>query len=155
MTTYRIKLKPEGKDVFTGVLPFLDRDFKGGIRAAALQISFNLVKTGKDGIQREKKLGRFYKRKGKRKRRASAGGQYPGIVTGQTLRGIDAKVRGDREIEFGIEERQDGPRDLPKWLEEGTSKMEPRPTLGNANRDRQKDIENYLRHTPLDRMTRK
>lgn len=152
---FRIKLLPEGRDVFTGVLPNLNRNFLGGIRAALLQGGFVLVKTGKDGMQRETKKGRPVKRRGRRSRRASAAGQYPGIDTGQTIKGIDMEVRGSDQLVFGIKDRKQGPKDLPTFLEEGTSKMAPRPTLALANEAREKDIYNWLRRMPHQRMTQK
>lgn len=153
--TFRIKLLPEGKDILTGVLPKMNRRFKGGIHAALNQAGFNLVKTAKDGIQQQKKQGRLYRRRGRRAKRASAGGQYPGTVTGQTISSIDFDLRGGSQMEFGIRDRQNGPRDLPTWLEEGTNKMEARPTLGLSHDAREKDTFNYLRRMPFDRMSKK
>ena len=152
---YTIKLRPRGKDVFTGVLPTMNRRFKGGIASALKQVGFNLIKTAKDGMQREVKKGRIYKRRGKRAKRASAAGQYPGIVTGQTIKGVDFETRGSSQVEFGIKDRKNGPKDLPTWLEEGTSKMAPRPTLASASEAREKDTLGYLRRMPFDRMTKK
>lgn len=152
---FRIKLKPEGRDVLTGVLPNIDRKFVGGVRAALLQAGFILVKTAKDGMQREKKSGRVYKRRGKRAKRASAAGQYPGISTGKTIGGVTMEVQGTNQLEFGIQDRTSSPRDLPTFLEEGTSKMAPRPTLALANEAREKDIFGYLRRIPFQRMTQK
>ena len=153
--TFRIKLKPEGQDVLTGVLPKMNRKFVGGIQGALNQAGFNLVKTAKDGMQRETKKGRVYKRRGRRSRRASAAGQYPGIVTGQTIKSVFFEIRGGSQMEFGIRDRTDGPKDLPKMLEEGTSKMKPRPTLALSHAAREKDTLNYLRRMPFDGMTKK
>ena len=153
--TFRIKLMPEGRDVLTGVLPQMDRRFQGGIQAALNQGGFNLVKTAKDGMQRETKKGRVYKRRGRRAKRASAAGQYPGIVSGKTIQSVFFEIRGSSQMEFGIRDRKDGPKDLPKWLEEGTSKMKPRPTLALTHAAREKDTLNYLRRMPFDRMTQK
>ena len=152
---FTIKLLPEGRDVFTGVLPNMNRNFLGGIRAALLQGGFLLVKTAKDGMQRETKTGRVVKRKGKRSRRASAAGQYPGIGTGQTIQGVDMEIRGADQLEFGIMDRQQGSNDVPTFLEEGTSKMAARPTLALSHDARQKDLYNWLRRIPLQRMTQR
>ncbi len=152
---FSIKLKPEGQDVLTGVLPNMNRRFLGGIRAALLQGGFSLVKTGKDGMQRETKKGNVVKRRGRRSRRASAAGQYPGIDTGQTIRDIDMEVRGSEQLVFGIKDRKQGPKDLPTFLEEGTSKMAARPTLALSNKAREKDLYNWLKRTPHQRMTQK
>lgn len=152
---FRIKLKPEGQDVLAGVLPTMDRRFRGGIKAALLQAGFLLVKTAKDGMQREKKTGTVVKRRGRRARRASAPGQYPGIDTGQTVQDVDMDVRGSEQLEFGIKDRKNGPKDLPTFLEEGTSKMAPRPTLALSHNAREKDIYNWLRRMPHQRMTQK
>lgn len=155
MSNFTIKLTPKGKDNLIGVLPKMDREFKGGVQAALNQAGFNLVKTAKDGMQRETKKGRVYKRRGRRSRRASAAGQYPGIVTDQTINSVFFEIRGGSQMEFGIKDRAEGPKDLPKMLEEGTSKMKPRPTLGNSHKAREKDTLNYLRRMPFDRMTKK
>lgn len=153
--TFRIKLLPEGQDVFTGVLPTIDRRFKGGIRAALFQVGFNLVKTGKDGMQREVKTGVLVKRRDKRSRRRSSSGQFPGIDTGQTIRAVDMEIKGTNQVIFGIRDRGNGPKDLPTFLENGTSKMAPRPTLALSHAAREKDTYNWLRRIPHERLVKK
>lgn len=153
--TFRIKLNPEGRDFFKGVLPSMERNFQGGVRAALQQVGFNLVKTARDGIQHETKTGRVYKRRGRRDHRASAAGQYPANDTGETIKGIDYEIRGSAQVEFGIRERQTGIKDVPKFLEEGTSKMKPRPTLALSFAAREKDVFNYLQRIPHERISKK
>lgn len=134
---FTIKLDPKGVDFFTGVLPNLDEAMKRGIRAGMQQAGFLIVKTLRDGIQRQKKTGRFYTRRGKR-RQASAPGQYAGIVTGDYLRSADFKVGADDSLEYGFTDRK------ATWLELGTKNMKPRPALALATEARQADTFDIL-----------
>ena len=119
---FRIKLDSKGHDFFTGVLPNVERALRSGINQGLHQAGFNLVKTAKDGIQRGPKTGRIYNRRGRRKR-ASAPGQYPGIVTGDVLNAMRFDVHGASEMEFGNTDFK------ATFLELGTAKMAPRPAL--------------------------
>ena len=135
------------------------RRFKGGIRSAGLQVGANLIRTARMGMEREKKLGRMYTRKGRRKR-ASAPGQYPGIVTGETIRGLDMTMRGSEQLEFGIKDRVAKPKHLPTFLELGTRvngkvRMEPRPTLQLANASQEKNSYNWFKIIPIKKILRK
>lgn len=132
MPDFRIKLNPEGKDFLHGVLPNVDRAMKKGIRIGMYQAGELLVKTLRDGIQREQKTGKFYKVKGRFKQ-ASAPGQYAGIVTGAYLKSVDFMVGGNDELEYGFKDRK------ATSLELGTRNMQPRPALALATEARQSD----------------
>ena len=121
-------------------------------KAALLQVGQDLVRYAQTGIERETKRGRVYgvKRKNGRKvlvprqaaaqtHTASAAGQFPAILNGDFIRSLRFDRRGASEIEFGSTD--------PKatWLEEGTKRMKPRPTLKRAVKEREKNTFNYLR----------
>lgn len=135
---FSIKLARKGQDFFTGVLPNIERALQRGINDGLHQAGFNLVKTAKDGIQRGPKTGRVYTRRGRRKR-ASAPGEYAGIVTGDYLNGMIFEVHGSSEMEFGNTD--------PKaaFLELGTANLEPRPALALTVEAREKDTLEVLR----------
>ncbi len=135
---FRIKLDARGKDFFTGVLPNVEVAMKRGINQGLHQAGFNLVKTAKDGIQRGPKTGRVYARRGRRKR-ASAPGQYAGIVTGDYLNAMAFEVHGSSEMVFGNSDFK------ATFLELGTSLMEPRPALTLSVDAREKDTLQVLR----------
>jgi len=135
---FRIKLDPKGNDFFTGVLPNLESAMDRGINAGMKEAGFLMVKTLRDGIQRQPKTGRLYKRKGGRTKRASAPGQYAGIVTGDYLRSADFDVGGNNTLEYGFSDKK------ATWLELGTKNMEPRPALALATEARQGDTFDIL-----------
>jgi hypothetical protein len=135
---FRIKLDSKGQDFFTGVLPNVERALQRGINQGLHQAGFNLVKTGRDGIQRGPKTGRDYIRRGRRKR-ASAPGQYAGIVTGDYLNAMRFDVHGASEMEFGNTDFK------AEWLELGTVNMAPRPALTLSVEAREKDTLQVLR----------
>lgn len=157
--TFSIKLKPEGQDVLTSVLPTMDSRFLEGIRAALLQGGRALVRGARDGMILERKTGVLYRigpgqrrqlRIFKKQHKASSEGQYPAILTGQTVNGIDYEIRGSSQLVFGIRDRKDrGPIDLPTFLEKT------RPTLALTDKAKSKDLYNWLRRLPHQRMTQK
>ncbi len=83
------------------------------------------------------KDGRTYKR-GKKKHIASSAGNPPAIDSGELIRSIVFDVR-DMEVEVGS--IIDDPP-YPRWLEEGTEKMEARPWLEPAVEKHEKEIIN-------------
>ena len=91
------------------------------------------------------KKGRLYiiKRGGRRrKHRASAPGQSHANLSGALRRSIGWKVRG-RDLEFGYGvTRVKVP--YASFLEDGTSRMQPRPTLANAVKAMTRNIEQHL-----------
>lgn len=135
--TFSIQLLPGANKYFTGVLPKLNKAMERGLSAGLHQAGFLIVKTLKDGIQRQKKLGRVYKRKGKNKR-ASAPGQYAGIVTRDYIKSANFEVGNAAELTYGFTDRK------ATWLEEGTKRMKPRPALALATSERESDTFNIL-----------
>lgn len=135
---FRIKLDSKGQDFFTGVLPNVERALQRGINQGLHQAGFNLVKTARDGIQRGPKTGRTYTRRGRRKR-ASAPGEYAGIVTGDYLNAMIFEVHGSSEMGFGNTDLK------ATFLELGTVNMAPRPALTLSVDAREKDTLEVLR----------
>ena len=147
---FKIKLDRRGQDFFTGVLPNVERAMQRGINQGLHQAGFNLFKTAKDGIQRGPKTGRVYTRRGRRKR-ASAPGEYPAILSGDYLNAMTFEVYGAFEMEFGNTDFK------AEWLELGTEKeigsMEPRPALTLAVEAREKDTISVLRAAAFSTLT--
>lgn len=133
-----IKLDARGQDFYTGVLPNIERALQRGINQGLHQAGFNLVKTARDGIQRGPKTGRVYSRRGRRKR-ASAPGQYAGIVTGDYLNAMSFEVHGASEMVFGNTDFK------ATFLELGTASLAPRPALTLSVDAREKDTLIVLR----------
>lgn len=144
---FRIKLDARGQDFFTGVLPNVEAALQRGINQGLHQAGFNLVKTAKDGIQRGPKTGRVYTRRGRRKR-ASAPGEYPGIVTGDYLNAMIFEVHGSSEMEFGDTDFK------ATFLELGTVNLAPRPALTLSVDAREKDTLEVLRMSGFNALER-
>lgn len=136
-----------------------------GIRKAFHKMGQEMLKIAKENIDGGKKTGRFYyinpALKGVKytkklfrqtnpsylnynallKHRASAAGEYPAKITGELKSAINFSVRGARQLEYGASaisvatEKGVVLSEYPKFLEEGTKKMAPRPYLGNSIRD--------------------
>ena len=119
------------------------------VRKAFYHIGKDLVKESKRLIDLPKS-GKFYNLRINRRlkrHRASAPGEAPAKITGNLKASLDFKVQGAKEMEFGslrsvtrrITRKGNGftmkgnvTRALgiyPRYLEEGTSKMAPRPFL--------------------------
>lgn len=145
---FEIKLvRPsDSRDFFKGVLGNTRKAFEQGINQGLHQAGFNLVKTFRDGVQRQPKTGRIYSigakrgRRGTRKNRhqASAPGEYPAILSGDYLKAIDFNVRGSKELEFGNSDEK------AVVLELGSRNMAPRSALLQSIDARSKDIDVIL-----------
>jgi len=102
-------------------------------------IERGLFRLGKDLIQsfnqqtKERKSGKLYRVPGRRRRvRASAEGQSPAVRTGKYKKAVGYKISGTT-MRFGNSVEYAG------YLETGTSRMKPRPGLGNALKDNQRN----------------
>lgn len=145
---FEIKLvRPsDSRDFFKGVLPNTRKAFEQGINQGLHQAGFNLVKTFRDGIQRQAKTGRIYsigakgRRRGRKRHQASAPGEYPAILSGDYLKAIDFNVRGSSELEFGNADEK------AVVLELGSKNMAPRSALLQSVDARSKDIDVILTH---------
>lgn len=97
------------------------------------------------------KTGRLYIRRtrggARRKHRASAPGESPANRTGKYRKAFDFSVDGAHQLAVGvaaIDNGSDGK--YPLYLEIGTSRMKPRPGLGNAVSASERDIIRNLTH---------
>lgn len=130
---------------------------KRAIRQAFHEIGKDLTQYAKAEIKDDsKKHGRFYTRSIERtqtntkgvkriinrgrsiKKRASAPGEFPANWTGDLQRSIDFNVISDTHIVFGAK----APYAI--YLEEGTSKMQPRPFLKMSLENRRGQSINHL-----------
>ena len=83
------------------------------------------------------KTGKLYPLRGAL-HQSSAPGQPPANRTGTLIQSIYHLVRSDTELEFGETEP------YAKFLEDGTTKMKPRPHLVTAANNNQRNIEKLL-----------
>ncbi len=116
-----------------------------GSRQALFFIGRDLRRTARKKILDKPKTGKIYiVRRGKRTRRhqASAPGEAPANLTGKLRKSVGFKVRGSRQLEFGA--GLDGVN-YAGFLENGTTRMEPRPYLRPSIRENERDIKKYLR----------
>lgn len=102
-----------------------------GIRKGFYLLGKELVKTARAGVMNPPKTGRIYRYKRESGRyknhQASAPGEYPANETGAYRKSLGFEVRGGRQMEFGSDS------EYGAYLEKGTSRMGPRPTLQKAD----------------------
>lgn len=115
--------------------------FKIGIRKALYEIGSENVKYTRRLLTSGNRTGRVYRFRG-RNHRASAPGEAPANRSGRLLRSIDYIVRSHKQMEFGDKVL------YGKFLELGTSKMEPRPhlktTVDKLARDAQETLNSWV-----------
>lgn len=106
-----------------------DRNVQRGIRQGMFKAGDLLKKTMRNEIIRGQKTGRVYRiRRGKtiKNHRASAAGETAANLSGTYQKSIGYKLRGWESLEFGSTAEYAG------YLEEGTSRMDARPGIGNT-----------------------
>jgi len=107
----------------------------------------DLVKNTSNEILKKNKRGKLYMIKTKsgrtRRHRASAPEQTHANITGATRRSLSFKVQG-YELEFGYGVDKGDATEQAEFLENGTSKMEARPSLFNGIKSSRKQIANNL-----------
>ena len=122
----------------------LDAATDRGIRQGFFRLGARLKAELQKEVLVKNKTGRVYRR-GRRRHRSSGAGQTPANLTGNYRKNIGFQIRGATQMQFGI---HDG-APYAVFLEEGTSKMEARPGLGNAvkavSRDARSLLESSLR----------
>lgn len=110
---------------------------KRGLRQGMFKAGKTLIGSANQEILHGTKSGRTYIRKdrlGRRRRhRASAPGETHANMTGELRRALSFQLRGTSEIEFGygVSAGKAAP-DYANFVEFGTTKMKPRPSLKNA-----------------------
>jgi HK97 gp10 family phage protein len=105
---------------------------KRGIRQFWFLLGKSLLKSFNTAVLEKPRGGRVYKiRRGRtrRKHTASQPGETPANISGNYRRLANYQIRGTDEMLFG------NAADYAGFLENGTSKMEARPGLGNAVKD--------------------
>jgi len=121
------------------ILENLGRLTQEGLELGAWQAGRLLKKNTNADILRKPKGGRTYvlRDKAGRKRRhaASAPGETHANLSGTLRRSLNFSVSGS-ELEFGYF----NPPPYGKWVEEGTRRMEARPSLQNNIKAAQRDI---------------
>lgn len=142
-----IKLDPKSR---TGVktLKNLDRLTRSGIEYAAYSIAVQMRKTTNKEILRKPKGGKTYfirTQNGARRRHvASAPYETHANMTGRLRKSLGFRV-SFRELEFGygVQVREKAPF-YAKFVEFGTRKMAPRPSLKNGINASDRDMQSYF-----------
>ncbi len=117
------------------------RNWSRGIRQGFFELGRELVSDAKTAITKGPKTGKFYRVRGrKRKHRASAPGQAPANITGKLRNSVGFQISGSDRMEFGYRDSVD----YGKYLERGTSRMEPRPNIGPTVDKNEKNAEVIL-----------
>ena len=122
-----------------------------GLRRAWFERAVNIEKEANREILRRPKSGRTYiirTRDGRRRRHvASAPGETHANLSGTLRRSISWKVHGWETMDFGYGISTTAANPAPnyaKFVEDGTSRMEPRPSIKNAIDTTQRNAENYF-----------
>lgn len=122
-------------------------DIYEGARRAFYDIGIQNVKYTREIIKKGPKNGRLYRIAGRRRRhRASAPGEAPANLTGRLRRGVDFRVKGNDQMEFGDTELHG------RFLELGTKRMKPRPHLIKSIRVNERYAEQRLGLEPIRRI---
>ncbi len=120
----------------------LDKLTKRGIRQARFKIGHGLIGAASREILKGPKTGIVYIRRDKigRRRRhvSSAPGETHANRSGTLRKSLSFQLRGSHAMEFGygVSSAKTAP-DYDGWVEFGTTKMKPRPSLFNAIRSEQ------------------
>lgn len=101
--------------------PFL---FELGIRRSWHEIGSRFSNHTKKLIKNPPKTGRMYGM-----HQASAPGEAPANKTGRLMNSISYSIHSTHELEIGASARSNKGAPYPRFLEEGTKKMAPRPYL--------------------------
>lgn len=117
--------------------------FNQGLRTAGHKSGHILKQATQHGIRNGSKSGRMYGG-----HQASAAGEYSAFLSGAHFRSIDYKVNGSHSFEFGAGTAYSA------FLEEGTSKMDPREDLGQSVRNEQSRVTRILGQIPYSYLAR-
>lgn len=124
---------------------------RAGVRYGAWQAGNILKRNTRADILRKPKSGKTYvtrNRAGARRRHvASAPGETHANQSGALRRSLGFEVRG-KELEFGYYNAPD----YAPFVEEGTRKMAPRPSLRNNIQRSERDITNAIEHGIRERL---
>jgi len=114
-------------------------EVQAAVRKAWFVIGDQLKKELQTEILSGTKSGKIRrKRNSRRRHQASAPGETAANDTGEYRRSVGYEIQGWMRLEFGAGRNGEAP--YSKFLEEGTSKMAPRPGLQNAFYKEQQEI---------------
>lgn len=117
---------------------------KDAMKEAIYESANGLQKATHMEIIRFPKGGIVYRRRvnGRRvKHVASAAGETHANMTGDLLKSLSYRAVGFKKLEFGYGvKRNDAPK-YAKWVEFGTRKMKPRPSLQNGIKSQERNFE--------------
>lgn len=141
--------RTRAEDKIFGKLEGTEKLIKKGIRQGMFRTGHGLITAANQAILHETKTGRIYIRKDragrKRRHRSSASGQSHANFTGKLRRSLSFQLRGVSEIEFGygVSSGKEAP-DYARFVEIGTFRMRPRPSIKNALDSEQGNIVGYF-----------
>lgn len=145
--TVLFKPDPANRRIFVHIEQ-LPENTRRSIRQGFFMLGRDLMKTASTEILRKPKSGRTYiirSGRGRRRRHvASAPDETHANLSGKTRRSIGYIVRGSIDMEFGY--GVDG-KETSEWgpfLEFGTFRMKPRPSLLNAINATTRNAQNYF-----------
>jgi len=139
----RLEITPNGKKILSSIRRTDEKTVKG-IRRAFYEIGKRLKSSANESILRGQKTGRTYvvtSGSVRRRHKTSSSGQAWANISGKARRSIGYQVSGADSLRF-----TGGGSNAPyvKYLEEGTSKMSPRPAMRNAISDQTRNIVKYI-----------
>ena len=118
-----------------------------GIRKAWFAVGKDLIASANKAVLKRPRQGRVYivrSPSGRRRRhRASRPGESHANLTGQLRKSIQWKVRG-RDLDFGYGIAKANAPPYAQFVENGTTRMEARPTLLNAINENRRNAEQHL-----------
>ena len=122
---------------------------KRGLRQGMFKAGQSLIAEANREILKGQKTGRIYIRRdriGRRRRhQASAPGETHANLTGELRKSLSFQAHGSSELEFGygVSSGKDAP-EHGKFVEFGTTKMKPRPSLRNALNAEQSNLTEHF-----------
>lgn len=129
----------------------VNHNMRQSIRRGWFRLGQDLKSEANTEILKKPKHGHTYfiRTKGGRRRRhiASAPGETHANLTGKLRRSISWKVHGHEKLDFGYGISTTAKNKAPKydeWVEFGTSRMDPRPSLQNAINETQRNAEDHF-----------
>ena len=118
-----------------------------GLRKAWFAVGKDLLKSANKAVLAKPRKGRLYifrgPRGGRRRHRASRPFESHANLTGKLRKSMQWKVRG-RDLDFGYGVANAKAPDYAPFVENGTTRMEPRPTLKNAIEENKRNAEQHL-----------
>ena len=118
-----------------------------GLRKAWFKIGKDLIASADKAVLERPRHGRVYivrgPRGGRRKHRASRPFESHANLTGKLRKSIQWKVRG-RDLDFGYGVANTQAPDYANFVEQGTERASPRPTLKNAIDANKRNAEQHL-----------